>query len=308
MADDLAAIAARVSNWGRWGPDDQRGTLNLIDDAARVRGLAAVRRGTVFSLAIPFDTDGPQLGNIPGRNNPELTRSSVNAAWSGDPSHAAWSDDHLDMGVQAATHWDTLAHCGYDGLLYNGTSNAVVSTEEGATRMGAETLGPIVSRGVVLDVVRALGLDDRLPPAYEITAADLEAALALAGVTVQPGDVALLRTGQMVVWRDRGHNPYSQKSPGPGVDTIEWFADHQWGAVAADNLPFEPVDVATSDYSFPVQRVLLRDVGLLLGQLWDLDALADDCAAHEHRTCLLVANPLPLTHGIGAPVAPVAIT
>jgi len=304
---DLTALAARVSNWGRWGDDDQRGTLNLIDDAAIYRGLESARRGAVFSLAIPFDEAGPQLGNIPGRDNPTLTRSAVNQAWSGSTSHATWNDDSLRVGTQAATHWDTLAHCGYDGLLYNGVSNTVVTAEDGATRLGVEHLGPVVSRGIVLDVVRALGHDTHLPAVYEITGADLDAALVRTGLTVEPGDVVLVRTGQMAVWRNDSKYPFSQRSPGLGLDTVGWFHDHPVGAVAVDNLTFEPIDFEDTDYHFPVQKILLRDMGLMLGQLWDLDALAADCDAHGAYAALLIANPLPLTHGIGGPVAPVAI-
>lgn len=306
---DLGALAARVSNWGRWGPDDERGTLNLLDDAARTRGLESVRAGRVFSLAIPFAEDGPQLGNIPGRSNPKLTRAMVNVIWAGEPGsgHAAWSDDTVEMGTQAATHWDTLAHCSYDGSYYNGVPEAAVTQDAGATRFGAETLGPVVGRAVVLDVPRALGFDGRPPPAYEVTAADLDAAVALAGVVPEPGDVLLVRTGQLIVLHEDGREQYSMKSAGLGLSTVEWLRDHDVAATATDNFTFEPVDHETSDYSFPVQKLLLRDVGMLLGQLWDLEALAADCADPSPSTCLLVANPLPLTAGIGAPVAPVAL-
>lgn len=307
-AIDLVALAQRVSNWGRWGDDDERGTLNLIDDAARARGASCVRDRRAHSLAIPFDGDGPQLGNIGGRNNPDVEIHMVNMSWAGGEGAAAWNDDHLDMGNQAATHWDTLAHCGYEGVLYNGVDNAVVNEVDGATRFGAETIGPVVSRGVLLDVARALGHDEHLPPCYEITADDLDAAVAHGDTEPEAGDVLLVRTGQMAVWRRDGRDPYSQKSPGLGLGTVEWFRDADAGAVATDTLTFEPMDMDDTDYSFPVQKILLRDVGLLLGQLWDLDALAAHCASTGRHGALLVANPLPLTGAVGSPVAPVAIT
>jgi len=109
---DLQALAARVSNWGRWGDDDERGTLNLIDAAAVRRGAAEVRTGRCFSLSIPFDANGPQTGAIPGRVNPELRSLAVNAPLTGDPSDFTTSDDAVSLGVQAATHWDALAHVG----------------------------------------------------------------------------------------------------------------------------------------------------------------------------------------------------
>ena len=81
LPDHVRQLAARVSNTGRWGPDDQRGTLNLVDAAAVLRGVAAAREGRVFSLAIPFDEDGPQTGAIPGRDNPRRTMLAVNAPY-----------------------------------------------------------------------------------------------------------------------------------------------------------------------------------------------------------------------------------
>ncbi|MCB0971171.1 MAG: hypothetical protein KDA97_06590, partial [Acidimicrobiales bacterium] len=120
LPDELLGLADRVSNRGRWGADDRRGTLNLIDEAAVRRGAAAVRDGKVFSLAVPFDAEGPQTGAIPGRDNPELTMTAVNVAYTGDADGFCTNDDAFSMGVQAATHWDSLSHVGYSHELYNG--------------------------------------------------------------------------------------------------------------------------------------------------------------------------------------------
>src|SRR4029453_2891105 len=117
----LKALAQRFSNWGRWGDDDQRGTLNFITPDAVRRGVATGRRGVTFSLAIPFDENGPQTGAIPGRINPRRTMTAVNAPFTGDPSDFTTSDDTFEMGAQAATHWDALAHVGSEGLRYQDT-------------------------------------------------------------------------------------------------------------------------------------------------------------------------------------------
>jgi kynurenine formamidase len=306
LPDELQELARRVSNWGRWGPDDERGTLNLIDAAAVRRGVACVRKGVAFSLAIPFDADGPQLGTIPGRVNPIHTVTAVNLSFTGDADDFTTSDDRVDLGVQAATHWDTLAHVGYGGLLYNGVPNSVVTEGEGATRLGVEAIGPVTSRGIVLDVARALG-DDPLPGGHPISAADLDAALELAGIVPEPGDVALVRTGQLAVLRAGDKKRFMMKSPGLSTKSIEWFHDHQWAAVAIDTLPFECYPYEDPAVMLPVHMIQLRDMGLLQGQLWDLDPLAIDCASDGAYGCLLVANPVPLTHGIGGIVAPVAV-
>src|SRR5215207_6864544 len=115
LPDHLKRLAAKVSNAGRWGAADRRGTLNLIDAAAVRRGIAAARQGRLFSLAIPFDEDGPQIGLIPGRDNPQRRMLMVNSSFTGDQSDFCASDDAVSLGVQAATHWDSLAHAGYEG-------------------------------------------------------------------------------------------------------------------------------------------------------------------------------------------------
>ena len=186
LPDELKQLAKRVSNWGRWGDDDQRGTLNFITPQAVRRGVAAVRRGVTFSLSIPYDENGPQTGVIPGRINPKHTMIMANAPFTGDPSDFTTSDDLVEMGVQAATHWDGLAHVGYEGLLYNDTPDSVVTQDAGAAELGIEHYGPIVTRGVLLDIARLKGVeyfDDN----YAIGGDDLAAAEQQAGVTVESG-------------------------------------------------------------------------------------------------------------------------
>jgi kynurenine formamidase len=301
---ELKALAQRFSNWGRWGGDDQRGTLNFITPEAVRRGVATVRRGVTFSLSIPFDENGPQTGAIPGRVNPKRTMTAVNAAFTGDPSDFTTSDDAFEMGAQAATHWDALAHVGYEGLLYNDTPDTVV-TEAGAARLGVDQFGPIVTRGVLLDIARLLDVE-YFEDAHAITGDDLSTAERQAGVSVERGDILLVRTGQME-WLRRGHKRrFSDPSPGIGVDAIEYLHDKGVAAVATDTLVFEVWPCEDPAALLPVHMIDLRDLGLVQGQLWHLDELAADCAADGVHEFLLAATPLPLTHGLGGPVAPTA--
>ncbi|GIU89320.1 MAG: cyclase [Acidimicrobiia bacterium] len=307
LSEDLQALAARVSNWGRWGPDDQRGTLNLITPDAVRRGVAAVRTGRCFSLAIPFDASGPQWDtrNMPERVNPELRTYAVNVSFTGDPRDFTTSDDAFRMGTQAATHWDALAHVGYDGRLWNDTPMDVVS-ETGAARLGAEHLGPIATRGVLLDVARVHGVP-YFDGNHAITSDDLERARAAAGVDVEPGDAVLVRTGQMHFLRQGDRRRYSMPSPGIATDAVPWFRDHDVAAVATDTITFEVYPCEDPRVFMPVHMIHLRDMGLVQGQNWSLDELGDDCAADGRYEFLLVATPLPLTGAVGAPVAPTAI-
>jgi kynurenine formamidase len=301
---EQAALAARVSNWGRWGPDDQRGTLNLIDAAAVKRGAAAVRRGVSFSMSIPMDQDGPQTGRILGRKNPQLTMLQASYAFSGDVRDFATSDDEVLTGTQSATHWDALAHAGYDGLLYNGVPADAVTMEAGATKLGIEHYGPVVTRGLLCDVARLHGVEYFDEP-YAVTGADLDACLG--GLASLPGDIVLVRTGQMHWLRVGERERYADISPGIGLDAVEWLHDHDIAAIANDTHVFEPYPCpGANPYLFPTHMIELRDVGMPQGQQWDLDALAADCAADGVYEFLLAATPLPVTHACGGLIAPTA--
>lgn len=304
LSEDFLELAARVSNWGRWADDDERGTLNLIDADAVRRGAACVRSGKTFSLALPLNSDGPQTGVIPGRDNPDHRMVAVNMAFTGDPNEFATSDDAVSMGLQAATHWDALAHVSYGGSLYNGFPASAV-TEQGASRCGIDKAGPIVTRGVLLDVARARGVD-RVEGAHAIGRDDLEAARELAGVDIAAGDVVLIRTGQIQVFLGGDKDGFGHPSPGPGIDAVPWFRDHDIAAVATDNLTFEVFPCERQDLFLPVHLLDLRDIGLTQGQNWDLEALAADCADDGVYTFLLEASPQPFTGATGSPVNPVA--
>jgi kynurenine formamidase len=305
LPDELKQLAKRVSNWGRWGDDDQRGTLHFITPQAVRRGAAAVRRGTSFPLSIPYDEEGPQTGVIPGRINPKHTMIMANTAFTGDPADFTTSDDLVEMGVQAATHWDGLAHVGYEGLLYNNTPDSVVTQEGGAAKLGIEQYGPIVTRGILLDIARLKGVD-HFEDNYAIGADDLSAAEQQAGVTVESGDVLLVRTGQMEWLRRGDRQRFSDPSPGLGVGAIEYLHDKEVAAVATDTLVFEVWPGEDPAAMLPVHMIDLRDMGLVQGQLWYLDDLATDCATDGVYEFLLAATPLPITHAVGGPVAPTA--
>lgn len=300
------ALADRVSNWGRWGADDQRGTLNLIDANAVRRGAATVKRGVSFSLSIPMNEDGPQTGRILGRKNPTLTTLQASYAFSGDPRDFATSDDEVVTGTQSATHWDALAHAGYDGKLYNDIGADSVTMEAGATKLGIEHFGPVVTRGLLCDVARLRGVDYFDEP-YAVTGADLDGCLDAAALTAAPGDIVLVRTGQMHWLRVGDRNRYADISPGIGLDAVEWLHDHDIAAIANDTHVFEPYPCpGPNPYLFPTHMIELRDVGMPQGQQWDLDELADDCATDGVYEFLLSATPLPITRACGGLVAPTA--
>ena len=304
----FAEVAARVRNWGRWGPDDEIGTMNFVDDEARRRGAAAVVSGKAFALGLPLSAaEGIQAGFVKGRENPSRTMIQVNEALSPDPEWIRASEDLLTMATQSATHWDALAHASYRGVLYNGYPASSI-TEAGAARCGIHRLTTVVSRGVLLDVARSKRVEV-LEAGYPIMPADLDEACALGGVDVAPGDIVLVRTGQMVHLAPgrRDLVAYTWPSPGLTIETAEWFFARDVAAVATDTLPFEVFPGQYDDAYLPVHLLHLVEMGLTQGQNWVLDALAEDCAADGRYTFLLDATPLPLTDGLGAPLNPVAL-
>ena len=316
-------MAQQVSNWGRWGPADQIGTLNLIDEAARLRGVASVIDGTAFALGIPMSqAEGIQMGFIEGRVNPTHTMVSVNAPQSDDPEWIAFSEDVVTFAMQCATHWDGLAHTSYGagpdgGRLYNGYPADSI-TKDGASMLGIEQIRTLVTRGVLLDVARAKGLE-LLEPGYPITPEDLDAACALAGIDLLPGDVILVRTGQAAHLALPGRPgiggepptrnllAYTWPTPGLTVATAAWFHDHDVAAVAIDTLILEVYPCELPDLFLPVHVLHLVEMGMTQGQNWFLDELADACAADGRYSFLLDATPLPFTGALGSPVNPVAL-
>ncbi len=304
----FADVAARVRNWGRWGDRDEIGTLNLVDDAARRRAAGAVRRGKSFALGLPLsEVEGIQMGFIPGRVNPTRSMVQINEPLSADPAWGCSSEDVVTMALQCATHWDALAHFSYGGVLYNGYPASSVD-ERGAGRCGIHRLTTVVGRGVLLDVARALGTAV-LEPGYAITPDDLTAAADLAGVDSEPGDLVLVRTGQMVHLSPPARDllAYTTPSPGLTIETAEWFHARDVAAVATDTLTFEVFPCQYEDLYLPVHLLHLVEMGMTQGQNWVLDALAEDCAEDGRYTFLLEATPLRFTNGLGSPLNPTAL-
>jgi kynurenine formamidase len=307
LPPEFLELAASVRNWGRWGPDDERGTINLVTPEVRRRAAACVRTGRAFSLALPLsEAEGIQTGLLPGRINPVRTMAQINAPVLGDPEQVCTNDDLVVMGLQCATHWDGLAHVSYGGRIYNGYPDSTV-TAAGASRCGIHRIRTLVSRGVLLDVARARGVE-RLDGGYAITGDDLDAAESLAGVTVEAGDIVLVRTGQMAVLEERGgKHRYPAPTAGLSMASVPWLRARDVAAVATDTLPLEVIPGERDDVFLPVHLLHLVEMGLTQGQNFVLDELAADCAADGVYAFLLEASPQPFTHAVGSPVNPVAV-
>ena len=300
---DWRALGQRLSNWQRWGPDDQLGTRNLITPDRVANAARLVRTGKVFDLGIPFDEHGPQAGEL--RSNPRRLMSVIGGV--SGPGAQRFNDDWVIMPLQAASQWDALSHVYYDDLMYNGVPSSAVDAG-GAHRLGIETQAKgVVGRGVLLDVA-AFEEVDWLPGGYVITPEQLDAVAAQQGVEVGPGDIVLIRTG----WRrrflhDRDAAAFLAEEPGIGLECLAWLKEKDVAALASDNWAVEAVPFQLTEEVFPVHMVMIRDMGLLVGEMWDLEELADDCRSDGVYEFQLCAPVLKFTGAVGTPLNPLAL-
>jgi len=310
----IAHVARLCTNWGRWGDEDAIGTVNLIGPAERAAARYLIRTGEAFSLSLPFDNDGPQFG-WKRRVNPVHTMTSTGldtAEIMGLPHGLSVADDAVFMPLQCSTQWDGLGHVFDHGVGWNGRDAGRTVTSEGDLATGIEHVADrVVGRGVLLDVGRAVGVDGELPDGYAITPEELDETIRAQGTTAatRPGDILLVRTGQLTrVRRGPGWGRYAGgDAPGLSFTTAEWLRAHDIAAVATDTWGVEVRPNEFPNSMQPLHQVLLPHVGLLLGEMWDLDRLAAACADDGVYEFFLAAQPLPFTGAVGSPVNPMAI-
>jgi kynurenine formamidase len=262
--------------------------------------LTAVRSGVrTYDLARPYQIGMPQSPNHPAywhslpRRHGDMVREDGGSA----------ANDIIVLGTHVGTHIDALAHVSQDGKLHGGVDAAEAQVGGRFAVGGIDQVAPLVTRGLLLDVPGALGVD-ACEPAYEITPADLDRCLEVQQVRPEPGDVLLIRSGWGARW-DEG-TPYIGKDtgvPGVGEDGARWLADHRPVAVGADSIAFERLAAGKGHATLPAHRVLLVEAGINIIETMNLEALATD-KIHEFT---FVAIPLPLVGATGSPVRPLAL-
>ncbi len=296
-------------NWGRWGPDDERGALNLLTPEVVVAAAATVREGRVISLAMPIrgSTSSAVAGTVPhlrGRPLPQHFMSVDGGDYCAGvrPVGAGLcvADDALIVSPHGTTtHLDALAHLWHGDQLYNGhPANRVRSY--GATRCGIDKASGIVARGVLFDVaglrgVPHLPVDARISP-DELAACDVD---------VRPGDVAVVRTGWPVVF-DRSRDEYWAGQPGLSYAAGRWLAERDVSVVACDNASISGMNAAggtDENTDEDLHLLFLWRHGIHLAELLWLEELA----AAGRTEFLFVAAPLPIEGGTGSALNPLAV-
>jgi len=282
---DLADAADKYKQWGRWGPEDEIGTLNNTTAEDIVAAARLVRKGKVISLALNFDHNGPQgaKSKYPsmGRVNPVHTMLRTGTdAYSGVLDHRGIraSDDMVVMPLQCGTQWDGLGHVFYENFMWNGYDCRNV-TSAGAQKCGIEkTKSRMVGRGVFLDVPRAMGkkiLDD----GYGITCADLDMTAQKQGVEVRKGDYVIVRTGQMEAKLEAGSwDGYpGGDAPGFAFETLEWVKRTQLAALASDTWGCEVRPNETEPgINQPWHWITIPIMGMTMGEIFQVKELAED--------------------------------
>lgn len=289
-----------VSNWGRWGDDDQLGTMNLLTPDKTARAVSLVREGTTVSCARPLLFEPAIDVKVPPVHI--MLKHGEDAPAKGP----AGSGDFFGVAFHGSTvtHLDSLSHMFWDGTMYNGRPASLVTAREGATAESIELLHKgVVGRGVFLDIARVRGVDWMMP-GEGVMPEDVEAAEQDAGVKVEEGDILLLRTGNYK--RRLTQGPTDDGYPGPQAALIPWL--HERGVVVLGSDTGN--DVVPGEY--PNIGSAIHHIGIVSMGLWILDnanleELAEACVERNRWEFLLSMGPLRLQYGTGSPVNPIAV-
>lgn len=308
----VVEMASKYCNWFLWGSDDELGTMNCVTAEMVTAAARLVRRGKVFSLALALNSEGPQRGTL-GRCNPihlMLQDGGDIATGAQDAiSRISFTDDVIYMPLQCATQWDSLAHIYYEKKMYNGYGTEVVDST-GAHRNSITNIKDrAVGRGVLLDMARFKG-KEWMAPGEPIYLHDLEECASKQGVAVGEGDFVLVRTGFLAFVRSRGFwgDAYDGgPAPGLAVSAADFFCPRKVAAVATDTWGIEVLPNETPDVYQPLHIIMLRSCGITIGEMFDLEVLAADCAEDRVYEFFFVAPPLTITGAVGSPLNPQAI-
>ncbi len=288
----------QLSNWGRWGKDDQKGTLNLITPARRKQAAALVKEGFSVSLARDADT----VKSIDNPQPYEDVMTNVSKTGSGDKITISFHG-------YAHTHFDGLAHHFLNGQLYNGFSHDNV-TMEGMAQKNAviNDKDGVFTRGILIDIPRLKGVP-YLEPGTPIYVEDLEAWEKQAGVKVGPGDAVFIRTGRWVRRAKTGPWEVGRLAAGLDPSVLPWVRQRDIAILGSESalsaVPIPPQITNPDDY-LPVHNFVLVALGMNLFDDCDLDRLAEAAAARRRWEFLLTAAPLPMPKGTGSPINPIA--
>ena len=293
-AATIDAWASELSNAGRWGDDDQLGTLNLITPATRVAAARLVTEGFSVSMAHPLLTEAAADNTSPFEHNMQATPAEA-GGWATD----TWGLMFHGFGH---SHIDALCHLAHKGKYYNGFEMAE-TTAAGCKNLGIANIGNgIFTRGVLMDIPRLKG-KDWLEPAQAVHVADLEAWEERAGVKVGAGDAVLLHTGRWL--RRAAKGPHEGGYPGFHASVVPWLKERDVAVIGTDGgLDVYPSGIEGA--GAPVHTLVLTALGMPILDVMDLTDVAAASADRKRWTFLLTAAPMRVRTGTGSPINSIA--
>ena len=296
--DEVKASFERISNWGRWGKEDQRGALNFITAEKRAAAARLAKAGEIVSLALPLSTQTTAENPQPGQH----MMLQVGP-------HAVAALDYFGIAPHgmAFTHLDALCHVFRDGKMYNGFSNREVG-RFGAKKCAIDvTRDGIVSRGVLLDIAKTQKVE-WLEPGDPIYPEDLNAAERMGAVRVDEGDILLIRTGRHQRRKAKGAwDPWREGLPGLDASCLTWLHERRIAVLGCDAVSDLIPNGYGGELSMPIHVGTLVMMGIHLIDNADLEALSAACARHNRYEFLFAMAPLILERGTASPVNPLAI-
>jgi kynurenine formamidase len=296
--DEVKASFERISNWGRWGKEDQRGALNFITAEKRAAAARLAKAGEIVSLALPLSTQTTA-------ENPQPVQHLMLHVG----PHAVAALDYFGIAPHgmAFTHLDALCHVFWDGRMYNGFSNREVG-RFGAKKCAIDvTRDGIVSRGVLLDIPKTRKVE-WLEPGDPIYPEDLNAAEKMEAVRVDEGDILLIRTGRHQRRKAKGAwDPRREGLPGLDASCLTWLHERRIAVLGCDAVSDLIPNGYSGELSMPIHVGTLVMMGIHLIDNADLEALSAACARHNRYEFLFAMAPLILERGTASPVNPLAI-
>jgi kynurenine formamidase len=280
----------------RWGAGDQKGSANMMNPATVLRATRLIKTGEVFNLGELLSPDPKEMFLVEGRQFSMYTKN-----WPVIPGARQVNEELVitELG-QVGTQIDAFAHQMWGDSFYNCFKYGDIATRNGFKKLGAENIGGMMTRGVLIDVAGAKGVG-MLPTSYIITPEDLQQALGKTQMKIMPGDAVLIRTG----WTrliGKENERYGKANAGLGIAAGQWLIKQDPMMVAADNCCVE-VRPSQPGHSLPLHAMFIIEHGIFLLENLDLEKLA----AAGATEFAFVVQPLPIKGATGAPIAPMAI-
>lgn len=305
--DQLLGWMKTLSNWGRWGDKDELGTLNHLSSAKTRAAVGLVQEGHTVTCSRPISWEpGPNL-RVQPHHFMVMTGEPYRPGDNGPDRQVAMDYFGLVFHGHSITHLDSLAHFFWDGRMYNGHPSTEVTAGEGARMESIDLVKQgIVTRGVLVDVPYLRGVDWLESP-DGVGIADLEAAEARCGFKVEPGDVLLMRTGQLKRWNEKGVQQVAQGGSTGPLPEILPFLHSRGVAVMGSDTGNDVTPTGYPRFTNPVHQVGIVALGIWILDNADLEGLAQACRERKRWQFLINILPLRLTNTTGSPCNPIAV-